>query len=869
MKILIALLLVCVGSTGFWALIDRPLDAAPWSAKLGGVSYNASGLYDRAALEQPVSEATLRADLRQLARLTPRIRTYSVAGGLDRIPSIAKSVGLKVTLGIWLSDDRALNEAELARGIKVANEYPDVIERVIVGNEVVLRGELSADAVVGYMRRVRDALSDPDIAVGTADVWSTWLAHPELAVGSDFIGVHLLPYWEGVAAADAMHYIGDRMHRLERRFVGKPIVIAEAGWPSQGRVKQGAVPSAAYEAMFVRNFAKLAAARGYDYFIIEAYDQPWKAASEGAVGAFWGLYDADRVAKFSFTEALSALPEWRTYALVSAVATALLGMLLLSLLPALRFAGCLLLSGMLALVVAGATCIVDAMSLRYFETSGLVGALLLGPMVLFAAAVLLSETCEWVLSLWRAERRSLTPMALDAAPRVSIHVPTHREPAAMVIATLDALARLEYPNFEVIVLDNNTPDEADWRPVADHCRQLGARFRFYHLDEVRGFKAGALNEALALTDPMATLVAVIDSDYQVAADWLSRAVAPFADPQVALVQAPQDYRDAGEGLLKRCCFEEYRAFFHVGMVERAEHNAIIQHGTMCVLRRAALDAVGGWAPWCITEDTELGLRLLAAGHTAHYLPLSLGRGLMPDTYAAYKTQRHRWVYGAMQILKRHAGTLFRRNDALSAAQRYHFIAGWMPWFADALALLFGGLAVVWTLLVAAVPKVFDVPLSALSAVALAVFAVKTAKTLTLQRAKVGASPLAAIAAATAGLSLAYTVGKAVWLGLFTSSKPFIRTPKCAQAAPLQAALAMARAETVMFGLLTAAWLISVLLIGVDDPAEQVWAVLLVVMAIPYAAAMAVALASSVGRRRASLRAPTAAATDPITADLAT
>jgi hypothetical protein len=220
---------------------------------------------------------------------------------------------------------------------------------------------------------------------------------------------------------------------------------------------------------------------------------------------------------------------------------------------------------------------------------------------------------------------------------------------------------------------------------------------------------------------------------------------------------------------------------------------------------------------------------------------------MPDTYAAYKTQRYRWVYGAMQILKRHAGMLLGPRSGLTAAQRYHFVAGWLPWFADALALLFAGLAVAWTVLVAVAPKHFDVPLTAFSAVALVLFAVKTVKTLVLQRAKVGAGPGQALAAALTGLSLAYTVGRAVWFGVFTTSKPFVRTPKCAQAAPFAQALAMAAAETTMFVALGATWLVSVLVIGVDDPAELVWATVLAVMAVPYGAAVVVALASGIGR----------------------
>src|SRR5262249_35790597 len=152
----------------------------------------------------------------------------------------------------------------------------------------------------------------------------------------------------------------------------------------------------------------------------------------------------------------------------------------------------------------------------------------------------------------------------------SIHVPCYNEPPQMVIETLNALARIDYDNFEVIVLDNNTLDKAVWKPVEPHCPALDERFRFYHSDAVKGFRAGALNEALALTDPEARQIAVTDSDYQVEPHWLRRALPLFADPKIAVVQGPQDYRDARRSLFKRMAYEEYRGFFHIGMIERNE-----------------------------------------------------------------------------------------------------------------------------------------------------------------------------------------------------------------------------------------------------------------------------------------------------------
>jgi len=228
---------------------------------------------------------------------------------------------------------------------------------------------------------------------------------------------------------------------------------------------------------------------------------------------------------------------------------------------------------------------------------------------------------------------------------------------------------------------------------------------------------------------------------------------------------------------------------------------------------------------------------------------------MPDTYAAYKGQRYRWVYGAMQILKRHGPMLFGRAGKLSLSQRYHFVAGWLPWFADAFALIFSVLAVIWTGLMIAAPKYFDVPLTALSSTALALFAIKTIKTIVLHRTKVGGGIRESLASAVTGLSLAYIVGRGVLFGLVTSSTPFVRTPKCEDSAPFSSALKMSSAEAVMLVGIIAAFIATVMGTGIDDPAEQVWAMALGVLAVPYAASLIVAFGSCIKPARRPVVAP--------------
>ncbi|MBV9043645.1 MAG: glycosyltransferase [Alphaproteobacteria bacterium] len=793
----------------------------------------------------------------QLSQLTNHIRTYTVAGGMEKVPEIARRYGLKVSLGCWIAADLEQNETELALCIKTAQANRRVIDRVFVGNEAILFGFVTPDQLNGYMKRVRDALPRR-IQVTTAEPWSTWLLTPEIGQYADVISVHLLPYWEGMSTRDSLRFLEHAYNDVAAEFPDKPVIIGEAGWPSEGRTKRFAVPSIANEAYFMRAFVQLAMEKGYDYYLLEAYDQPWKGGNEGSVGASWGMFDALGNPKFGFSGLLRTFPEWRTYALFASVLTLALGLMILGWMPRMRQQGYLVMGGLVAVVTTGLLVLIDASQLEYFEAQDLAMIIAMTPLVLLASTVILTEGIELAASLWRVERRQVRATIPESAARVSIHVPCYNEPPAMVIETLNALARLDWDNFEVIVLDNNTPEPETWEPVRAHCATLGERFRFYHYDNMAGFKAGALNEALRLTDPNAVYVAVIDSDYQVEPFWLRRALPFFAGPNVALVQGPQDYRDGHQTLFKAMAYEEYRGFFQIGMVERNEHNAIIQHGTMTIVRKHALEEVGGWAMWCITEDTELGLKLFEAGYAAAYIPDSMGRGLIPDTLDAFIAQRYRWVYGAMQIMKRHAGAIFLGRTKLTAGQRYQFLVGWLPWISDGLGMIVTYMALIWTALMWAAPQTFDVPLPALSASALALFAAKTLKTLLLYPQKVRSGMKGAIMASVAGLSSTHAVGKAVIAGLLTRGAPFLRTPKCEDPALLSQALRKVWQETTLFGVCMLALLGLATGPSTDDPAVQLWMLMVFVQSVPYLATVVTACLSAVSQRvRATKAAPIA------------
>ncbi len=590
MRAVVAVLLfVTAAHAALWGLFQEKQPAPDFRGILPSVSYAPFEGTSHPDVDNIPQVEKIRADLKKLSTLTRAIRLYSSTGGVELVPPIAAEFGLKVTVGAWIDKNSDRNEREIDAAITLAKRNSNV-NAIVVGNETVYRGEQKVEDLIELIKRVKKSVNIP---VTTGEIWNIWRDNPELASSVDFIAAHVLPYWENFTDKQAVDQAVYLYGLLREKFPGKRVVIAEFGWPSAGFNLRNAEPGPFEQASVLRNFVVRAEAMGMEYNIVEAIDQPWKFF-EGGVGPYWGILDASREPKFSWTGPIVNENYWKLAAI------ALLVGILMSL-PILRLdrptpMQAFVLSAAANGVGAWTSTVFAYWAGHYFVFGSafalILGLILLVPLVLIAmarideiAAVAFGHGPRRLI----AKTASLAPATIGEGvtfPKVSIHIPAYFEPVEMLKQTLDAVSNLDYPNFECVCIINNTPDPDFWRPIQDHCRALGERFVFINAEKVRGFKAGALRIAMDRTAADAEIIGIIDADYVVHPDWLKDLVPVFADPRVGLVQAPQEHRDGDLSLMHYIMNGEYAGFFDIGMVQRNEFNAIIVHGTMCLIRAA-------------------------------------------------------------------------------------------------------------------------------------------------------------------------------------------------------------------------------------------------------------------------------------------
>ncbi len=779
MRAVVAVLL-CVTAVhaALWGVFRQEQQAPDFRGILPSLSY-APFEPGHVVADVAADSEKVRADLKKLSTLTRAVRLYASTEGNELVPPIAAEFGLKVTVGAWINKDVERNEREIEAAINLARHNSDVIG-VVVGNETIYRGEQKIEGLIDLIKKVKKSVNIP---VTTGEIWNIWRDNPELASSVDFIAAHVLPYWENFTDKQAVDQAVDRYELLRNQFPGKRIVIAEFGWPSAGYNLRNANAGTFEQAVVLRNFVARADAIGMEYNIVEAIDQPWKFF-EGGVGPYWGILNAEREPKFTWTGPVVNANYWKL-----AIIAVLVGILLS--LPILRLDGATAMQALLLSAAANGVgawvATVFAYWAGHYFVFGSAFALILGLILLVPLVLIAMARIEEIaaIAFGRAARRLIVkgvpvvPATIGEAvtfPKVSIHVPAYFEPPDMLIQTLDAVSRLDYPNFECVVIINNTPDPEFWQPIQDHCRVLGERFKFINAEKVEGFKAGALRIAMARTAVDAEIIGVIDADYVVEPDWLKDLVPVFADPRVGLVQAPQDHRDGDRSLMHYIMNGEYAGFFDIGMVQRNEVNAIIVHGTMCLIRRTAMEMAGGWAGDTICEDTDLGLGIIEHGWLTHYTNHRYGHGLLPDTYEAFKKQRHRWAYGGFQIVKKHWRRFLPGASRLSPDQRREFALGWLNWLgAESIGVVVAILNLIWVPIVAfadiAIPdKILTLPIIASFAVSLLHFVV-------LYRLRVPVKIGQMLGAMVAAMSVQWTVSRAVANGLITDHLAFARTSK--------------------------------------------------------------------------------------------
>lgn len=524
----------------------------------------------------------------------------------------------------------------------------------------------------------------------------------------------------------------------------------------------------------------MASAKKWDYIFFEAYDQPWKVTlHEGRVAAHWGLFYADNKPKFQNKSLQKIMVvnyqigDFLVYYFVIAILFYLTFYLTLQ---QINFKAKLLMSFLTHLLAFPFAWMLTEMKLIYIFQN-IVFMILFIPIMFILIALVLYKIQQMLEIIGDKPLKTLkSKLKSDAAPFVSIHVPCSNEEPDMVINTLQSLLNLDYENYEIICIDNNTKVESLWKPVENFCQEHKEKIKFVHIEKLGGYKAGALKLALDYTSPRAEIIGIIDSDYIVDQNWLKTCVPYFYDPTIGSVQAPQDYIEDYNTLFERSIYDEYIGFFRIGMQQRNEYNAIIQHGTMLLISRDALIKSGSWQLDTIVEDTDLGLRLLINGYQCLYVDKVLGRGVLPKSFKEYCKQRFRWVFGAFRTTIKYFKYFTFIKGKLKLSQRIHFMLGWLNWYVLIFSFLFTLSSIIYSTFMITISAnylqhyFFQIPI-------IVFILIELITTIVTYRIRVKISYARIFYSMLASAALIWTIAFASLRGIFTKKYPFLVTGK--------------------------------------------------------------------------------------------
>ncbi|MFT5179751.1 MAG: cellulose synthase/poly-beta-1,6-N-acetylglucosamine synthase-like glycosyltransferase [Candidatus Paceibacteria bacterium] len=646
--------------------INRTPENIPPIPELNCLSYDPMpGNTDKRQFEK-IDKEQINKDLGVLSEYTNCVRLYTVGRGLSYVYEYAKHHKIDVIMGINISgnEERDIEEISLATSILGKGYKPKLI---VVGNETLTFNVVSLEYLTLNINKVQQTTSVP---VTTAELPRIWRNIPELASHVDYIGLHLLPYWYGLDIDKGLEKIKEEYTEFSIEF-NKPVYVLETGWPTLGPSRHNAKPSLRNQRLFINNFVNYANNESISYNIIELYDQRWKVHStEGRVGAHWGI----------LTETLEDKESSQKDEKINLLLFVLILYILTLFFVGIRnfFRHDILIHTVLVILSLSIGVVFSSIKSEFLLTSPIV------TLVFFPSLTIVIMTTLYYIrgfTLLNLKEKNHKHKHKNTNQLVSIHIPCRDETPKQVIDAVKSCMDLDYKNIEVIIIDNNSTNPKNWKPVEKFVKRTSdSRIFFYQVSKLSGYKAGALNYALSKTNPKAKYIAVIDSDYIVKKEWISDSL-NLIGGKIKAVQAPQHYRCITNNFIERAASLEQDIFAATEMRIRGDKsiNATILHGTMCVIDKQALDDLGGWNKSTICEDTELGLRLLKSGWDILFIPKPLGSGIAPQTLSSLMKQRMRWVVGAVEILKIHKWLLFNNLKSLKLTQRYYFIGGWLFW----------------------------------------------------------------------------------------------------------------------------------------------------------------------------------------------
>jgi exo-beta-1,3-glucanase (GH17 family) len=420
--ILLTLTLLLAVNFSIWSYVNNPLQVQSWTKTTMGVTYDPLRKQDTQTSNTFPSAQEIENDFELLRDKVFAVRTYNVSKekGLDKIPELAAKHNLNSTVGAWIGVDLDENRRQVDTLIEISKQYNPKLIRLMVGNEVLLRGDVTEEALIGYIRDVRH--SNPNRPVSTSETWDVWIKHPKLVDEVDFIAIHVLPYWEGIAAEDAVDYVFDRYNDVKAAYPNKPIVITEVGWPSDGQPVKHATASIPNQATFLRDFLNRADKEKITYYVVEAFDQPWKKSIEGSAGAYWGIFNADRQSKYPMDGDVMALPDWENWAAGAAGFSLFLMGLIVVTRSSLKLSGIFFFGLMANLAASVIFWSVSSGAHQYQTTLSLALWALMILMQVLATIILLIESLEIAEVVWHRKTvrtfQPLKPTAEFTYPKV-------------------------------------------------------------------------------------------------------------------------------------------------------------------------------------------------------------------------------------------------------------------------------------------------------------------------------------------------------------------------------------------------------------------------------------------------------------------